>query len=66
MTLDWNLGWTNQSEIGGGSFYNQSVSQASNVYTPLFNINSGVPAFVSAAQNAAGQIPTSASTPSSR
>ena len=47
MTLDWNLGWTNQSEIGGGSFLNQSVSQPANVYTPLFNISQGVPAFVS-------------------
>ncbi len=66
MTLDWNLGYTNQSEIGGGSFYNQSVSQAANVYTPLFNINSGVPAFQSVAQLANGEIPTSASTPSAR
>ncbi|MCX6631702.1 MAG: hypothetical protein NTW28_29175, partial [Candidatus Solibacter sp.] len=66
MTLDWNLGWTNQSEGGGGSFYNQSVSNPANVYTPLFNINQGVPAFVSVPQNAAGQIPTSASAPSAR
>jgi hypothetical protein len=66
MTLDWNLGWTNQSEIGGGSFYNQSVSQPANVYTPLFKIDQGVPAFVSVPQNAAGQIPTSASSPSAR
>lgn len=66
MTLDWNLGWTNQSEIGGGSFYNQSVSQPANVYTPLFNINQGVPAFQSVAQLANGEIPTSASSPSAR
>jgi hypothetical protein len=33
MTLDWNLGWTNQSEIGGPNFYNQSVSNPANVYT---------------------------------
>jgi hypothetical protein len=66
MTLDWNLGWTNQSEIAGGSFFNQTVTQAANVYTPLFNINQGVPAFVSVQQNAAGQIPTSASSPSAR
>ena len=66
MTLDWNLGWTNQSEIGGGSFYNQSVSNPANVYTPLFNINSGVPAFVSAKPLGDGSIPTSASSPSSR
>ncbi len=66
MTLDWNLGWTNQSEIGGGSFYNQSVSQPANVYTPLFNISAGVPAFQSVARLADGSIPTSASSPSSR
>ena len=66
MTLDWNLGWTNQSEIGGGSFYNQSVSQPANVYTPLFNINQGVPAFQSVAQLPDGSIPTSASSPSAR
>ena len=66
MILDWNLGWTNQSEIGGGSFYNQTVTQPSNSYAPLFNINSGVPAFVSVLQNSAGQIPTSASSPSAR
>src|SRR6185369_10485015 len=66
MTLDWNLGWTNQSEIGGGSFYNQSVSNPANVYTPLFNINSGVPAFTSVAQLPDGSIPTGASAPSAR
>ena len=66
ITLDWNLGYTTQSEIGGGSFYNQSVSQAANVYTPLFNINAGVPAFQSVAQLPNGEIPTSASTPSAR
>jgi hypothetical protein len=66
MTLDWNLGYTTQSEIGGGSFYNQSVSNVANVYTPLFNINSGVPAFVPPTPNAQGQIPTSASSPSNR
>jgi hypothetical protein len=65
-TLDWNLGWTNQSEIGGGSFFNQSVSQPANVYTPLFNINQGVPVFQSVAQLANGEIPTSASSPSAR
>jgi hypothetical protein len=66
MTLDWNLGWTAQNEIGGGSFLNQSVSQATNVYTPLFNINQGVPAFQSVAQLPNGEIPTGASTPSGR
>jgi hypothetical protein len=66
MTLDWNLGWTNQSEIGGGSFYNQSVSNQPNVYTPLFSINAGVPAFVSVAQLPDGSIPTAASSPSGR
>ncbi len=65
-TLDWNLGYTTQNEIGGGSFYNQSVSQPANVYTPLFNINQGVPAFQSVAQLANGEIPTSASSPSAR
>ena len=64
-TLDWNL-YTQQAEIGGGSFFNQSVSQAPNVYSPLFNINSGMPQFVSVPQNAAGQIPTGASSPSAR
>ena len=49
MTLDWNLGYTTQNEIGGANFYNQSVSQPANTYTPLFNINQGVPAFVSVA-----------------
>jgi len=66
MTLDWNLGWTNQSEIGGASFLNQSVSQPANVYTPLFNINQGVPQFTSVPQLANGEIPTSASSPSAR
>jgi hypothetical protein len=66
MILDWNLGYTNQSEIGGGSFYNQTVTQPANSYAPLFNINSGVPAFVSVAQLANGEIPTSASSPSAR
>ncbi len=66
MTLDWNLGWTNQSEIGGGNFYNQSVSNPANVYTPLFNINQGVPAFVVPKTLADGSIPSSASSPSSR
>jgi hypothetical protein len=66
MTLDWNLGWTNQSEIGGSGFYNQSVSNPANVYTPLFSINQGVPAFVSVKQLPDGSIPTSASSPSAR
>jgi hypothetical protein len=66
MTLDWNLGWTNQSEIGGGNFYNQSVSNPANVYTPLFHINQGVPAFVTPTTLPDGSIPTFASTPSAR
>jgi hypothetical protein len=66
MTLDWNLGYTTQSEIGGGSFYNQTVTPLSNVYTPLFQINQGVPAFTSVAQLPNGEIPTGASTPSGR
>ncbi|MBZ5585297.1 MAG: TonB-dependent receptor [Acidobacteriia bacterium] len=65
VAADWSL-WNTQSEIGGGSFYNQSVSNSANVYTPLFNINAGVPAFVMPTPNAAGQIPTSASSPSAR
>ena len=44
----------------------RSVSQPANTYTPLFNINQGVPAFVSVPQLANGEIPTSASTPSAR
>jgi hypothetical protein len=66
MILDWNLGYTTQNEIGGGSFYNQSVSEPTNTYSPLFQINQGVPAFVSVAQLPNGSIPTSASAPSSR
>jgi hypothetical protein len=66
MTLDWNLGYNAQNEIGGQNFYNQSVSNPANVYTPLFNINAGVPAFVSVQPNAQGQIATSASSPSNR
>jgi hypothetical protein len=66
MTLDWNLGDTTQNEIGGGSFYNQTVTQPANSYAPLFNINQGVPAFVSVPTLANGEIPTSASTPSAR
>jgi hypothetical protein len=66
MTLDWNLGYTNQSEIGGANFYNQAVTPAPNTYTPLFNINQGIPAFVSVAQLPNGSIPTSASSPSAR
>jgi hypothetical protein len=65
-TLDWNLGYTTQNEIGGANFYNQSVSQAANVYTPLFNINQGVPVFQSVAQLPNGEIPTSASSPAAR
>ena len=64
-TMDWGL-YTNQSEIGGPNFYNQSVSQPANVYTPLFNINSGVPAFQIPKPLADGSIPTSASSPSAR
>jgi Carboxypeptidase regulatory-like domain len=66
MTLDWNLGYTAQNEIGGANFYNQSVSQPANSYTPLFNINQGVPSFVSVATLPNGEIPTSASSPSAR
>ena len=66
MTLDWNLGYTTQSEIGGANFFNQTVSLPANTYTPLFNINQGVPAFVPPTPNALGEIPTTASTPSAR
>jgi hypothetical protein len=66
MTLDWNLGYTQQSEIGGANFFNQTVTQPANSFTPLFNINQGVPAFVSPTPNALGEIPTTASSPSAR
>ncbi len=66
MTLDWNLGYTTQSEIGGANFFNQTVTQPANSYTPLFNINSGVPAFAPPLPNSLGEIPTSASSPSAR
>jgi hypothetical protein len=70
MTLDWNIGWTTQSEIGGGSFYNQNVSQVSTpellAYYPLRHINDGVPAFVSPTPLANGTIPTTATSPSGR
>jgi hypothetical protein len=63
MTNDWNLSGTNQSEIGGGSFYNSQQSQPTNSYTSLFNINQGFPAFVSVPKNAAGQIVTARTNP---
>lgn len=70
MTLDWNLGYTNQSEIGGGSFYNQNVSQVATpgllAYYPLRHINDGIPAFVSQAALPDGSIPTTATSPSGR
>ncbi len=70
MTLDWNLGYTNQSEIGGGSFYNQNVNWPATpdplAYYPLRNINAGIPAFVSVPQLPDGSIPTSATSPSNR
>jgi hypothetical protein len=66
LTLDYNLGYTTQNEIGGGSFYNQSVSEPTNTYNPLFSINQGVPAFVSPAVLPDGAIPTSASAPNGR
>lgn len=47
MTLDWNLGYTTQDEIGGANFYNQTVSLPANTFTPLFNINQGVPVSLS-------------------
>jgi hypothetical protein len=66
MTLDQNIGYTTQNEIGGGSFLQQNVSQQPNVYTPLFNISQGVPAFVPPTPLADGSIPTTASSPSGR
>jgi hypothetical protein len=70
VTSDWNVGqWNNTSEIGGGSFYNQTVSQPAGYYPALFQVNQGVPAFVSTPGemvNGVFEIPTSASTPSGR
>jgi hypothetical protein len=66
MTLDQNLGYTTQNEIGGGSFFQQNVAQQPNVYTPLFSINQGVPAFVPNPTLPNGTIPTTASSPSGR
>jgi len=66
LTLDYNLGYTQQAEIGGGSFFNNAVTEPANTYTPLFNINSGVPAPVYPALQANGSLPTVASTPSAR
>ncbi len=66
ITLDQNLGYTTQNEIGGSNFFQQNVAQQPNVYTPLFNINQGVPAFVPNPTLANGTIPTTASSPSGR
>jgi hypothetical protein len=60
-TQDMGLWWTNQSEIGGSSFYSQSVTTPNNVYTPLFNIGAGVPAPVYPAVRANGSSPSAAS-----
>ncbi len=67
MTLDMNNWYNNQSEIGGNSFYNTgTINAGNNVYTPLFNINQGVPAPVYPAKLANGTIPSAGTTPSSR
>ncbi len=67
MTLDMNLWYTNQSEIGGSSFANTgTISQPNNVYTPLFNINQGVPAPVYPAKLANGAIPSAGTNPQGR
>ena len=70
MTLDWNLGYTNQSEIGGGNFYNQTVNQVATpdplAYYPLRNIDQGIPAFVSPSVLPSGAIPTSSTSPTNR
>ena len=67
MTLDMNLWYTNQSEIGGSSFLNTgTISQPNNVYTPLFNINQGVPAPVYPAKLANGTIPSAGTNPQNK
>jgi hypothetical protein len=66
MTLDYNLGYTTQNEIGGGSFFDNAVTQPANSYAPLFNLNQGVPAPNYPAELPNGTIPTVASSPSAR
>jgi hypothetical protein len=59
MTLDLNLWYTGQNEAAGGSYLSTgTVTQPANVYTPLFNINQGVPTPVYPAVQANGTIPT--------
>ncbi len=59
MTLDMNLWYSNQNEAGGGSFLSTgTVTQPANVYTPLFQIDQGVPAPVYPTRQANGTIPT--------
>ena len=61
MTADQNLWYTNQNEAGGASYLTQTVTNgsANNIYTPLFNINQGVPAPVYPSVQANGTVPTS-------
>ena len=67
MHLDMNLWYTNQSEIGGGSFLNTgAISQPNNVYTPLFHIDQGVPAPVYPPTQANGTIPSAGTNPQGR
>ena len=61
MTQDMGLWQTNQNEIGGGSFLQQNVTTPNNVYTPLFQIDSGVPAPVWPKLRANGTLPSTAS-----
>jgi hypothetical protein len=67
MTLDMNLWYTNQSEIGGSSFYNTgTITVPNNVYTPLFHVNSGVPAPSYPAMLPNGTIPSAGTNPQNR
>jgi hypothetical protein len=67
MHLDMNLWYTNQSEIGGSSFLNTgTISQPNNVYTPLFQIDQGVPAPVYPATLPNGTIPSAGTNPQGR
>jgi hypothetical protein len=56
-TLDMNNWYTNQSEIGGGSFYSTSLTQPGGSNYPLFQIDSGVPAPSFTALRADGTLP---------
>mgnify|MGYP001047062146 CR=1 FL=1 len=67
MTKDMNIWYTNQSEIGGSSFFNTgNITPGNNVYTPLFHINQGVPAPAYPAMLPNGTIPSAGTNPQSR